>query len=55
MICDDLDKVTKTKESRNEGKNIRKRKVAAPKPTQVTPETRWEKHRRLRNEHKSRG
>ena len=39
VICEDLGKVTKTKESRDAGKNIRKRKVE-PKPTQSTAETR---------------
>ena len=42
-ICEDLKKVTKTKESRDAGKNIRKRKVE-PKPTQPTVETRRERN-----------
>ena len=44
MICDDLEKVTKAKESRDVGKNIRKRKVVAPKPTQTIQETRRERN-----------
>ena len=42
-ICEELKKVTKTKESRDAGKNIRKRKVE-PKPTQPTVETRRERN-----------
>ena len=37
-----MEKVTKTKESRDAGKNIRKRKVE-PKPTQPTAEARRER------------
>ena len=42
-ICEELTNVTKTKESRDAGSNIRKRKVE-PKPTQSTLETRRERN-----------
>ena len=42
-ICEELTNVTKTKESRDPGSNIRKRKVE-PKPRQSTLETRRERN-----------
>ena len=42
MICEDLERVTKTKGSRDTGKSVRKRNVE-PMPTQLTLEARRER------------